>query len=108
MSLLLPTDDNGNPFAVLGFEYRGTQRLAVDAGSVRNADPIPAYIELVTIIATGACRFEIGDATVTADPATSPFLYPGYYLDVPLRAGERHIAFIAEGEPCQAYIIARI
>jgi hypothetical protein len=108
MSLLLPTDDNGNPIAVLGFEYRGTQRVAVGATSARNEAPIPSYIAIVTIIAKGPCRFEVGDASVTADKDTSAFLHPGQYVDIPLRPGERHIAFIAEGDPCDAYIIGRI
>ncbi len=107
MSLLFPIDDNGNPVPVLGFEYRGTQKILVTSSSTRNPNPIPSDIELVTLIATGPCRFEVGDATVTADPDTSPFLYPGQYVDVPLRRGERYIAFVAEDTDCQAYIIAR-
>jgi hypothetical protein len=108
MSLLFPLDDNGHPIPVLGFDYRGTQKIVVTAVSTRNPQPIPADIELVTIISTGPCRFEVGDETVTADPGTSPFLYPGIYVDVPLRRGERHIAFVAEGADCEAYIIGRI
>jgi hypothetical protein len=108
MSTLLPVDDNGNPMSVLGFDYRGTRKLAVGSESVRNAEAIPSDIEIVSLIATGPCRFEAGDATVTADPVTSPFLYPGHYLDLPLRRGERYVAFVSEGEPCDAYIIGRI
>ena len=79
MSILLPLDDNGHPIHVLGFDYRGTQRLAVTAAaSVRNPAPVPADIQLVTLIATGPCRFEVGDQTVTADPQASAFLYPGH------------------------------
>ena len=33
MSILLPVDDNGNPIHVLGFDYRGTQKLAVSAAA---------------------------------------------------------------------------
>lgn len=108
MTLLFPLDDNGHPIPVLGFDYRGTQKIIVTSVSTRNPRPIPNDIELVTIISTGPCRFEVGDDTVTADPETSPFLYPGIYVDVPLRRGERHIAFIAEGADCEAYIIGRI
>lgn len=108
MSILLPTDDNGNPIAILGFDYRGTQKLAVTSQSSRNATPIAADIDVVSIIATQPCRFEVGDATVTADAATSPFLFPGQYLDIPLRQGERHVAFIAESAPGEAYIIGRV
>lgn len=108
MSTLLPIDDNGNPISILGFDYRGTRKLAVGAVSVRNAEPIADDIEVVSLVATGFCRFEIGDAAVTADVATSPFLYPGQYLDIPLRRGERHVAFIAEGAGCDAYIVGRI
>ena len=108
MSLLLPLDDNGNPLAVLGFDYRGTQRVDVGAVSARNIFPIESDIELVSIISTGACRFEIGDNGVTADADNSPFLYPGIYIDVPLQPGETHIAFITEGEDCQAYVIGRV
>lgn len=108
MTLLLPVDDNGNPIAVLGFDYRGTQRIAVGATSTRNAAPIPDDIEIVTVIATGPCRFEVGDSTVTADPVSSPFLYPGQYVDLPLRRGERHVAFVAEDADCAAYVIGRI
>lgn len=109
MSILLPVDDNGNPIHVLGFDYRGTQKLTVSASaSVRTPEPVAADIELVTLVATGACRFELGDASVTADQARSPFLYPGQYVDVPLRRGERYVAFIAESTACEAYVIGRI
>jgi len=108
MTLLLPLDDNGNPIGILGFDYRGTQKLAVGPTSVRNPIPIPSDIEIVTLYATGPCRFELGDASVTADPVSSPFLAPGHYVDVPLRRGERYVAFVAEGAPCEAYLIGRI
>ena len=86
MSTLLPIDDNGNPISILGFDYRGTRKLAVGAASTRNAAPIADDIEVVSIIATGFCRFEIGDASVTADLAASPFLYPGQYRRHPAAA----------------------
>ena len=108
MSTLLPIDDNGNPISILGFDYRGTRKLAVGVASVRNAEPIADDIEVVSLVATGFCRFEIGDAAVTADVATSPFLYPGQYLGIPLRRGERHVAFVAGGAGCDAYVIGRI
>jgi hypothetical protein len=108
MSTLLPVDDNGNPIAILGFDYRGTQRIAVTGTSSRNPQPIAGDIDVVSIIATEPCRFEVGDATVTADPVTSPFLFPGQYLDIPLRSGERYIAFIASGADGDGYIIGRI
>ena len=108
MSLLLPIDDNGHPIHVLGFDYRGTQKVAVGIASARNERAIAGDIELVTLFATGMCRFEIGDATVTADAVSSPFLAPGQYLDVPLRRGERFVAFVAEDAPCSAYVIGRI
>ena len=108
MSLLLPMDDNGHPVQVLGYDYRGTQKMAVSSTSTTNPLPIASDIELVTIIATGPCRFEVGDETVTANVETSPYLFPGVYIDVPLRAGERYIAFVAESDPCYAYILGRI
>lgn len=108
MSTLLPVDDNGHPIGILGFDYRGTQKLAVGTVSSRNVTPIAADIEVVSVIATGACRFEVGDASVVANTTASPFLYPGQYLDLPLRHGERYIAFIAEDTPCSAYIIGRV
>jgi hypothetical protein len=109
MSILLPVDDNGHPISVLGFDYRGTRKLSVTPdASTRNATPVAGDIELVTLIATGPCRFELGDAQVTADKDTSAFLYPGQYVDVPLRPGERYVAFIAESTACEAYIIGRI
>ena len=109
MSLLLPVDDNGHPINVLGFDYRGTQKLSVTATeSVRNPAPVARDIQLITLIATGPCRFEVGDQTVTADAGASAFLFPGQYVDVPLRRGERYVAFIAEGADCAAYIIGRI
>ena len=108
MSMLLPLDDNGNPVHVLGFDYRGTQAVAVTSTSAKNSNPINSDIELVTIVATDACRFEVGDATVTADASTSPFLFPGVYLDVPLKSGETHIAFLAANADCTAYVIGRI
>ncbi len=108
MSLLLPIDDNGHPINVLGFDYRGTQKLTVTSTSVTNPNPIASDIELVTIIATGPCRFEVGDQFVSADLSTSPYLFPGVYVDVPLRSGERYIAFVAEEDDCNAYIVGRV
>ena len=108
MAVLFPLDDDGHPIPVLSFDYRGTRKLAVGASSVRNATPIPSDVPIVSLIASGLCRFEVGDQTVTADPAASPVLFPGQYVDVPLRRGERYIAFIAEGEPCDAYIVGRV
>ena len=109
MSILLPVDDNGHPINVMGFDYRGTQKLAVSAAtSGRNATAIPRDIELVSLVATGPCRFEVGDSRVTADKVASPFLVPGQYVDVPLRPGERYVAFVAEDADCTAYIIGRI
>ncbi len=107
MSLLLPVDDNGNPMQVLGFDRQGTTKLAVADASVRTTQPLPASTQLITLIATGPCRFEVGDASVTADADASPFLYPGIYVDVPLRRDERHVAFVAESEACVAYVIGR-
>lgn len=110
MTVMFPLDDDGRPIPVLGFDYRGTQKLAVGAASVRNPAPVPSDVQILSLVATGTCRFEIGDATVTADPATSAVLFPGQYVDVPLRRGERYVAFVAEtgGEPCDAYIVGRI
>lgn len=109
MSLLLPVDDNGHPINVLGFDYRGTQKIAVSAAaSARNPAPIAGDIQLVTLVATGTCRFETGDGLVTADRDRSPLLLPGQYVDVPLRPGERFVAFIAEELDCSAYVIGRI
>ncbi len=108
MTALFPLDDNGHPIPVLGFDYRGTRKVSVTTTSTRIPEPIPADVEIVTLIATGPCRFEVGDSTVTADPQTSPFLYPGVYLDVPLRRGERWIAFVSEADPCEAYVIGRV
>jgi len=108
MAVLFPLDDDGHPIPVLGFDYRGTQKLSVGAVSVRNASPIPADVQLISLISTGQCRFEIGDSTVTADPVASPVLFPGQYVDVPLRRGERYVAFVAEGPDCDAYIVGRV
>ena len=108
MAVMFPLDDDGQPIPVLGFDYRGTQKLAVGDVSTHHAAPIPSDIEIVSLIATGMCRFEVGDAGVTADPAQSPVLFPGQCVDVPLRHGERWIAFIAEGEPCEAFVIGRV
>lgn len=108
MSVLLPLDDDGHPISVLGFDYRGTQRIAVGAASVRNPVAVPRDVRIISLIATAQCRFEIGDQTITADAASSPVLFPGQYVDVPLRRGERYVAFIAEGPDCDAYIIGRV
>ena len=108
MAVMFPLDDDGHPIPVLGFDYRGTQKLAVGPTSARHATPIPTDIEIVSLIATGQCRFEVGDASVTADALLSPVLFPGQYVDVPLRHGERWIAFIADGESCDAYVIGRV
>ena len=61
MAVMFPLDDDGHPIPVLGFDYRGTQKLAVGPTSVRNAAPIPSDIQIVSLIATGLCRFEVGD-----------------------------------------------
>ena len=108
MAVLFPLDDDGHPIPVLGFDYRGTQKLAVGAASVRNAVPIPSDVQILSLISTGQCRFEVGDHSVTADPAASPVLFPGQYLDVPLRRGERYVAFVADGDPCDADIVGRV
>ena len=108
MAVMFPLDDDGHPIPVLGFDYRGTQKLAVGPTSARHATPIPTDIEIVSLIATGQCRFEVGDASVTADALLSPVLFPGQYVDVPLRHGERWIAFIADGEPSDAHVIGRV
>lgn len=107
MSLLLPVDDNGNPLQVLGFDNDGTERLTVASGSVRTATALPEHAQVITLIATGPCRFAVGGNDVIADLASSPFLYPGTYVDVPLRRDERYVAFIAEAEDCVAYVIGR-
>ena len=108
MAVMFPLDDDGHPIPVLGFDYRGTQKLVVGPTSARHGAPIPSDIEIVSLIATGQCRFEVGDASVTADALLSPVLFPGQYVDVPLRHGERWIAFIADGESCDAYVIGRV
>ena len=108
MPVLFPLDDDGHPIPVLGFDYRGTQKLAVGPASARNATPIPSDIQIISLISTGLCRFEVGDHTVTADPAASPVLFPGQYVDVPLRCGERYVTFLADGADCEAYVIGRI
>jgi hypothetical protein len=106
MSTLLPLDDNGNPIAILGFVRRGTQKISVGTGSVASA-ALPAGIAVISLIATGPVRFELGGADVTADAATSPYLHPGVYLDLPVSAQQRHVALVAESGTCQAYVIGR-
>jgi hypothetical protein len=109
MSLLLPVDDNGNPMQVLGFANLGTTKLQVTNTPV-SAD-LPGSenqpIQLITLIATGPCRFAIGEAGIVADLVSSPYLHPGIYVDVPLRRGDTQIAFIAESEDCVAFVIGR-
>ena len=61
MAVLFPLDDDGHPIPVLGFDYRGTLKLAAGPASVRNAAPIPSDVQIVSLIATGLCRFEVGD-----------------------------------------------
>lgn len=107
MSLLLPVDDNGNPLPVLGFDPLGTQKVTVSSSSTRIPAALDDDIQLVTLIATGPCRLEIGGVAVTANRDASPFLYPGIYVDVPLRRSDRYVAFIAEDEDCIAYVIGR-
>jgi hypothetical protein len=109
MSILLPVDDNGHPINVLGFDYRGTQKLAVGgAASTRNPTPIASDIQLVTLIATGPLPVRAGRLAGDGRPDRSPFLSPGQYVDVPLRPGERYVALIAEGADCDVYLIGRI
>ena len=47
------------------------------------------------------------DGILTADAATSPYLHPGVYVDLPVSAQQRHVALIAESGTCQAYVIGR-
>jgi hypothetical protein len=107
MALLLPQDDNGQPMPILGFRYRGCQKIPLGATSARNATAIAAETRVVTITATGNCRFEVGDATVTADVNASPLLLANSYIDIPLTEDERYIAFIADGGTGDAYVIER-
>ncbi len=106
MSTLLPLDDNGHPIAILGFVRRGTQKITVGTTSTLSA-ALPPDVTVISLIATAAVRFELGDAGVTADAATSPYLHPGVYLDLPVSAQQRHVALIAESGTCQAYVIGR-
>ena len=82
MSMLLPHDDNGTAVQILGFARQATQAVVVTSTSSRNSSPIRGDIEVLTIIATEACHFDVGDAAVTAEIGASPFLYPGIYVDV--------------------------
>ncbi len=107
MALLLPLDDNGQPMQILGVRYRGCQRISLGATSARNTTPIAPGTRVVTITATGNCRFEVGDATVTADANASAFLLANSYMDIPLTESERYVAFIADGAGGDAYIIER-
>ena len=109
MALLLPLDDDGRPMPILGFRFRGCQKIPLTSSSTRNATAIDPETRVVTIAATGNCRFEVGDATVTADPDMSPVLLANSYADIPLTIeAERYIAFIAEGEATgDAYIVER-
>lgn len=107
MSTLLPLDDNGHPISVMGYLRRGTLKVAVGAESMRTPTALPDHATVVSLIATGPVRFELGDATVTADATTSPYLHPGVYLDLPVSGAARYVALIAEGTPCEAYVIGR-
>ena len=106
MSFLLPHDDNGQPIGIMGFVANGTQKLAIGTTSVRS-EKLPDDVHVVSLYATAACRFEVGGAAVTADAATSPFIAPGYYLDLPVDKDERYVAFVAESGTCAAYVIGR-
>ncbi|WP_027136297.1 hypothetical protein [Geminicoccus roseus] len=107
MSTLLPLDDNGHPIAILGFVHHGTQKLEVASSASARSAALPEGVRVVSLIATGPVRFELGGASVTADPASSPYLHPGVYLDLPVGGAERHVALIAESGSCQAYVIGR-
>ena len=107
MTTLLPVDDNGNPIPALGFDYRGCHSVAVTNVSARNTAPIRAGVRIVSIVATGNCRFEVGGPGITADLATSPFLIEGQYVDLPLLPEQRYIAFVAEDD-CEAHILGRL
>ena len=108
MALKLPLDDNGKPIQILGFRYRGCQKIALGAASARNATPIDPETRVITIAATGNCRFEVGDAAVTADANASPLLLANGTIDIPLADGERYVAFIADGGATgDAYIMER-
>ena len=106
MATLLPLDDNSHPIGILAFCPNGTQKLAVGTTSVRST-ALPQNVRVVTLFATGPCRFEVGGASVVASAADSPFIAAGYYLDLPLDKDERHVAFIAESGSCSAYVIGR-
>jgi hypothetical protein len=108
MALLLPLDDDGRPMPILGFRFRGCQKIPLTGTSARNATPIDPATRVVTIATTGNCRFEVGDAGVTADAVQSAFLLANSYVDIPLTPTERHVAFIADGGGSgDAYIIER-
>ena len=106
MSFLLPHDDNGQPIGIMGFVANGTQKLTVGAAGVRS-QRLADNVHVVSLYATAACRFEVGGITVSADAATSPFVAPGYYLDLPVDKDERYVAFVAESGDCSAYVIGR-
>ncbi|MGF1477151.1 MAG: hypothetical protein ACFB6S_16525 [Geminicoccaceae bacterium] len=108
MPLIMPLDDNGHVIPTAAFKYRGTQKLDVSNSSVRNVLPIDFDIRLVTIVATGPVYFEVGGDSVDAVANGSPFLMAGQYMDVPLTADKRHIAFLAADADCAAYVIGRI
>ena len=108
MGLKLPLDDNGRAIPILGFRFRGCQKVALGATSARNATAIDADTRIVTIATTGNCRFEVGDAAVTADAGASPLLLANSYIDIPLTESERYVAFVAEGGATgDAYIMER-
>ena len=105
MSTLQPLDDNGHPISIMGYVPNGTVKLAIGTSSARVA--VAERVEVISVFATAACRFEIGGADVVASAATSPYLHPGVYLDLPLPSTARHVAFVTESGTGQAYVIGR-
>ena len=108
MAVLFPLDDDGHPIPVLGFDYRGTLKLAVGPISVRNAAPIPADVQIVSLIATGLCRFEVGDQSVTADSARARSCSRASISTCRCAAASATWRSSPTASHCDAYIIGRV
>jgi hypothetical protein len=105
--ITLPIDDNGNPIHIMGYAPHGTQTLAIRCGGCHATSAAIAHdIEWVTLISTGKVRFEVGGQDVLAD-MSSPVLFSGIYIDVPLKRADRFFSFLATDGACIVYVMGR-
>jgi hypothetical protein len=108
MSVLLPTDLNGQTIPVLGFKADGTTTIYADASPqsviVEASGEEPS---IVTLLSTGPVRFLVGDVDTVFDPGQNAYLVADNYFDIPVYADRNHIWLVADGSPCTVFVMER-